>query len=261
MTDIFYYTAISLISMFAAFFSGLLGLGGGIVLIPAYLYLIPALGFATVPVSVITGITAIQTASGSFFAFKEHRLTGLIDTKTAFNTAKIAIPATILGVGLSKFLSGKQLLLIYLIILSLAFIGALLPKKDECEGICEYKSDSPLLSNFIIFITVLISASLGFGGAVYFILVFNHFYKMPMKTCVSTVTLLVLMTTAVALTGKLILGMAPLNYIPFIIAGAALGAKIGTAVNQKLSPRVLKMIFFLIISVIWVRILITVIEY
>lgn len=261
MSEIFYYLIITLISVSAAFFSGLLGLGGGIVLIPSYLYLFPVLGFDIFSVSLITGITAIQTTSGSFFAFLQHRQAGLIDTKAVYGLARIAVPAAILGTAISKFLSGKQLLLIYLLILTLAFVGTLFPKSEECRENCFYKSEKPLTTNFIVFITTMISASLGFGGAVYFILILNYFYKMPVKTVVGTVTYLVLITTSVTLIGKILLGMTPFNLMPFIISGAAVGAKIGTIVSNKLSPSVLKIIFFLVVFVIWVRILITVLQY
>ena len=253
-----YYLTVTLISAGAAFFSGLLGIGGGIILIPSYLYLFPIFGFDTFTVNTITGISAIQTASGGLFAYINHRQTGLIEKKAAGSIILAALLGVIFGVFFSKFLSGKQLLAIYLVILSFAAFSFIIPKPEECFENCEYKSPNPLLTNSIIFISTGVSAAMGFGGAVYFIYVLNQFYKMPIKKTISTVTYLVLITTTATLLGKIMLGMVPFKLILFIIIGSAIGAKIGTIVNTKLSPERLKIIFLAVVLIIWTRVFVTV---
>lgn len=255
----YYYLIIVLTSVGAAFFSGLLGIGGGIILIPSYLYLLPALGFGHLSVNTITGITAVQATAGSFFSFINHSKFGMVNKKVVHSVAIIAIPAAFAGTILSKFLSDLQLLIIYLFILTLAGLSVLIPSDEGCEVSCSYEPEHPVITNIIIFISTSISSSMGFGGAVNFIPILNHFYKIPMKSAIGTVTYLVFITTVATLLGKLFLGLVPFHLIPLIILGSSLGAFVGAKVSSRLSQSTLKIILFLVIFTIWIRILLTVI--
>src|SRR5207237_1151941 len=49
----------------ASFLSGLLGIGGGLVLTPLLLYLPPLVGGVAIPVQIVTGLTIVQAIAGS----------------------------------------------------------------------------------------------------------------------------------------------------------------------------------------------------
>ena len=253
----FYYLIVVLISIGAAFFSGLLGIGGGIILIPSYLYLLPALGFDHFSVNIITGIAATQATAGGYFAFKNHIKFEVVNKTVAYKVALYAIPGALAGTIISKFLSGKQLLFLYLVILTLAGLSILLPQSVAQEENPSYKLKNPILVKFIIFISTAISSAMGFGGAVNFIPILNHFYKLPIRSSITTVTYLVLITTLVTFIGKLFLGLVPFKLIPFIVLGSAFGAWVGTKVSRALPPSVLKIILFLVVLTIWIRIFFT----
>jgi uncharacterized membrane protein YfcA len=251
---------VTLISAGAAFFSGLLGIGGGVILIPAYLYLFPFLGYDVFSVNAITGITATQATAGGYFAFRNHSKFQPIDKKLAFNVALFAVPAAFIGTLISKFLTDKQLLIVYLLILAIAAVGVIIPEHISKNPEADYTTKHPVFANITTFVTTAISSAMGFGGAINFIPILNHFYNMPIRLAISTVTFLILLTTSVTLLGKLFLGLVPFKLMPFIILGSALGAKIGTNINQKLSTTNLKLILLLVIIVIWIRIFITVLQ-
>jgi len=253
----FYYSIIVLISVGASFFSGLLGIGGGIILIPSYYYLFPFLGFDNFTVNVITGIVATQTMAGGFFAFRNHKKFEVVNKKVANKVILYAIPGALAGTIVSKFLSGKQLLFLYLFILSFAGLSVLLPEAVVCEENPTYELKNPAFVNFIIFVSIAVSSAMGFGGAVNFIPILNYFYKLPIKSTISTVTYLIVITTLITFIGKLFLGLVPYKLIPFIVAGSAIGAWFGAKVSRKLPPIALKTILLFVILVIWIRIFIT----
>jgi len=253
----FYYLIIVLISIGAAFFSGLLGIGGGIILIPSYLYLFPILGFDHFSVNTITGIVATQAMAGGFFAFKNHSKFEAVNKTVANKIILFAILGAVAGVVISKFLTGKQLLFLYLVILTFAGLGVLIPESVIREENPSFKLKNPILVNFIILVSTAISSAMGFGGAVNFMPILNHFYKLPIKSTISTVTYLIVITTSVTFLGKLFLGLVPFKLIPLILLGSALGAWVGTRVSRALSPVALKTILFLVVLAIWIRIFFT----
>src|SRR5919109_4125513 len=66
--------AITLVAgLVASFLSGLLGIGGGLVLTPLLLYLPPLVGGAPIPVKIVTGLTIVQAISGSILGALRHR--------------------------------------------------------------------------------------------------------------------------------------------------------------------------------------------
>src|SRR5205809_7934306 len=63
----------ALAGLVASFLSGLLGIGGGLVLTPLLLYLPVLLRGSVIPVKIITGLTIVQASSGGLLGPLRHR--------------------------------------------------------------------------------------------------------------------------------------------------------------------------------------------
>lgn len=255
-----YYIVVILVSLGAAFFSGLLGIGGGIIIFPAFLYLMPFLGYQSFSVNEITGIAAAQSFAGVFFAFMSHRKFGTVN----FKLMKAVLPAGIIGAFsgaiIAKFISEKTLLFMYLILLVFIVVLMLIPKQEGNNTECGCSFKRPYATNFFIFIGTFASGSLGFAGAATFIPILNHFCEAPLKVAISTTTVIVLISTALIFAGKASVGLIPYGLIPWLIIGSLFGATIGSKLNKKLSSRILRIIFLLVVLVIGARILLTIVE-
>ena len=72
-----FYLFLFSVGSFVGFLSGLLGIGGGIVMFPLLLYVPPLLGFESIDVKSITGLTMMQgffASLSAMFYYNENRL-------------------------------------------------------------------------------------------------------------------------------------------------------------------------------------------
>lgn len=256
-----YFIVVVFVSLGAAFFSGLLGIGGGIIIFPAFMYLMPVLGYSAFSVNEITGIAAAQSLAGVFFSFMNHRKFGTVNYKLMKTVLPVGVVGALSGAIIAKFISELALLYMYLVLLVFIVVLLLIPK-EECpnkDGGCSF--DRPYATNSFIFAGTFASGSLGFAGAATFIPILNHFCKAPIKVAISTTTLIVLISTAIIFAGKAAVGLVPYDLIPSIIIGSIFGATIGSKLNKRLPAVVLRIIFLLVVLTIGARIFLTILEY
>jgi uncharacterized membrane protein YfcA len=242
----------------AGFLSGLLAVGGGILIIPIFLYLIPLFGFNALPLNEITGISSVQVIMGSLFAFLAHKKLGLINKNLFYTVGIWAGIGALLGSLLSKFISENALLLIYFITLIASFTALLIQKNNE--GNTTLTKRKPVLIALLSGITGILAGALGAGGAVLFIPILNYFYGLSLKTSISNGTYIVLITAIMTFLGKTATSQIPFNLVIFVVISAFFGARLGAKVNHKLSSSVLKNILLTIVVLTAVRVLVSIIS-
>src|SRR5438046_606351 len=81
----------------ASFLSGLLGIGGGLVLTPLLLYLPPLVGGAAIPVKIVTGLTIVQAISGSTLGALRHRAYGNVSSRLVWLMGPPSAVASLVG--------------------------------------------------------------------------------------------------------------------------------------------------------------------
>ncbi len=122
--DILLYLLTGVVSGFLA---GLLGIGGGLVIVPALLYILPLAGYDPQ--------TLMQTAVGSSLAvivftavssMHAHHRAGAVDWPTVWRVAPGIVLGALIGAGLADWLSGDALRVIYLVFLLLVSAQMLL---------------------------------------------------------------------------------------------------------------------------------------
>src|SRR5690348_15658661 len=118
----------------ASFLSGLLGIGGGLVLTPLLLYLPPMLGAPALPVKIVTGLTIVQAISGSLLGTIRHRGYGNVSQRLVWLMGPPSAGASLVGALVSRDTSDRVLLLVFAV---MAFAGAvmlLLPVTPQTGG-------------------------------------------------------------------------------------------------------------------------------
>src|SRR2546425_9554633 len=122
----------------ASFLSGLLGIGGGLVLTPLLLYLPPLVGGAAIPVKIVTGLTIVQAISGSVLGALRHRAYGNVSPRLVWLMGPPSAVASLVGAFISGDVPDNVIVLVCAI---LAFAGGIMlllpvtPRDESAEDI------------------------------------------------------------------------------------------------------------------------------
>src|SRR2546425_607559 len=113
----------ALSGLVASFLSGLLGIGGGLVLTPLLLYLPPLLGAPALSVKIVTGLTIVQAISGSALGAIRHRRYGNVSPRLVWLMGPPSAASSLVGAFVSRDTPDRVLLLIFAV---MAFAGAIM---------------------------------------------------------------------------------------------------------------------------------------
>ncbi len=236
------YFVIGGVSLISGFFSGLLGIGGGIILGPLLLYVPPLLGFEPLTMRVVAGLTIVQGLLGCLGGGLVHRKFHFVSDKLiVYMGISIFIAAGIGGV-VSGFISNEILLFIFA---CLAFVAAILmtkPIKDDPE-----RPDETM--NFSVFRAVIAASGVGLlggmvgqGGSFILVPLMIFYVKIPTRIAIGSNLLIVMLSSVAAFISKAATGQIqwlmsiPIFFtaIPFSVLGGYVSARVSVAWLRKL---------------------------
>jgi|SRR5690625_136206 len=279
MYDLFIKVGISLIfiicltiGLITAFAGSLLGLGGGVILIPTLLFLhqySASFAWATPQTIVsISLIVMIFTALSSTISYaKKNR----VDFRTGILFLLGSIPGGILGSWLNQFVDVDRFSLYFGILI--IFLSMLMFIKREpvehqvtpqnarglrtfvVNGETYYYTVSVWLSSFISLIVGMLSGMFGIGGGAMFVPTMILLFRIPPHIATATSMFLILITSLISSVTHIILGHMTWTYVLFFIPGAWVGGIIGAKVNQLLKSRILEWLLRFVLIVIGLRLM------
>ena len=254
------YLAVLIVSIIAGFGTGLLGIGGGIVIFPSFMFILPALGLEAFSINTITGIASMQILMSSFFAFLSHRKLNVIDKKDLYLIGASAAFGSFSGAVSSAYFSQKVLLSMYLLILIIAFYSMFTKTVVNDENENNSNEKKHFLVRFLLFGTGILAGALGLGGSVLYVPILRKYYKISTKLCISSTTFIVFCGAAMGFAGKMITGQVPYHLLIFTVFGSFIGAKAGSLLCRRLSSAILKKLLMGIIIISAIRVMITILQ-
>jgi hypothetical protein len=240
----------------ASFLSGLLGIGGGLVLTPLLLYLPPLAGGAAIPVKIVTGLTIVQAISGSLLGTIRHRSYGNVSPRLVWLMGPPSAIASLVGALVSRDTPDSVILLIFAV---LAFTGAvmlLLPVTPRAESADDVHAD-PKVAIPIAVVLGFFGGMVGIGGIAFIIAALVYILRVPPRIAIGSSLGIGLFAAIAALIGKAATAQIDPPLAAIVFVSAMVASPVGAALSIRTQPRALLAILSVIVILSAIRIAVT----
>lgn len=230
------------------FISGLVGIGGAIIIYPAILLIPPLFGFSSMSPYLASGLTSAQvffsTLSGAYSAKKKPEFSSHL----VLNMGSGMFLGSIIGASMANALNATFVNTVYIIIAILALLllfFKVTPKPQKSNF-------NPILLIWIGLVIGTLSGIVGAGGAFIITPILLAVFKLPMHTVVANSIVIAFISSIGAFAMKAFQGHIPLDLAIAIILGSIIFAPIGLRIGRRISSSIQKGIisFLIIIAII-----------
>lgn len=241
--------------------SGLLGIGGGIIMVPLLLYVPPLFGFTALGMKLVAGITTVQSFAGTLSGAVGHHRFKRIHWPLV---AALGGPMTLAGFMGSRFsvaVSEQVMLLIFAVMALVAALLILIPKKDAVveETLDDVDFHWPLA---IATGTIIGSAAgiIGQGGGFLYVPAILYLLRVPTRICIGSALAIGILSSGAVLLGRLGTSQIPWQDALILVVGVIVGAQLGSLLSQRTPRVVLRRILAVVILATALKIGASVIE-
>ena len=249
--------------VFAGILAGLLGVGGGIVIVPVLFFLYQALGISADTAMIVATATSLATiVPTSVSSIMAHNRKGNVDFELLKHWAIFILLGVLAGSYLVTKTDGKWLAMMFGIIATLSALNMLIGKKNAIAQSLPGKGGQSIMATCIGFF----SSMVGIGGGTLTVPTLT-FCNYPAHRAVGTAAAVGLIISLPAALTRLIVGERPadapfatfglVNLLGFacIVPLTVLFAPVGASIANKLNPAMLKKVFALVLIITGVRML------
>lgn len=241
------------------FLSGLLGIGGGIVMFPLLVYLPPLLGLDPIDVKSATGLTMAQGFFASFSAMLFYNRHNLVSRPLVLCMGLALFASSLTGSLLSARVPDRALLASFAVLAAVAAALMFMPRSHaRDESTSEAVSFNRPLAIAMSIPLGLMLGMLGQGGAFIIIPLMLYVLKVPLRVAMGSMLAIGLFSASAGMAGKLVTGQVPFTLTAFMLLGAIPAAQIGGRVSKKTDARVLRWILAAVILAAAVKVCIDV---
>jgi uncharacterized membrane protein YfcA len=242
-----FYALLAGLGLIIGAYGTLVGLGGGVLLLPALLFLFP-----DASPDVLTGISLsvvfLNAFSGTIAYVRQRR----IDYRSGLIFAAATIPATIVGVWLVRYLNLSTFSLIFGVLL--LGVSALIllrphmeaPPLDAGKGAVCTITDSRgerfvyrvnrLLGSGLSVVAGFLAGLLGIGGGIIHVPMMTYLLCMPVHIATATSHFILVFTTLTGVISHLVMNTHITNWlvVVFLALGIVPGAQVGAVLSRRL---------------------------
>lgn len=229
--------------------SGLLGIGGGLVIVPLLLYAPLWLGFDPIDIRTATAVAVVQVTAATLSGTLAHRRRGAVYMALAVTMSVCSAAGALFGGVVSAYVPADLLLLATATLATIAALLMFLPARVESLDTGEWP---PFNVPIVCASGLLIGLVIGMNGAGAFLMMPTLIYLvgLPTRVALGTVLAVGFPTSLAASVGKIATGQVPLTIAAIVVVGAIVGAQVGSWLSARTPPRVLRWLYGTLVSVI-----------
>lgn len=245
------YVLLLIIGICSGIVGALVGLGGGVVLVPATLFIGVTLGMIPdLTPQLVVGLSAVMMIFTGLSSTLSYMNAKIVDYRSGFIFFIGSIPGTIVGANVNKGLDLPSFNIyfgIFLIVLSIILLvrDKLKPIEWFVKRGTQRQFIDPQGKNYVYgypvwfallfcFLVGTISGLFGIGGGALLVPAMIILFLFPPHVAVATSMFLVFLSSLVNSASHIYLGNVPWIYAIPVIPGAYIGAKWGAALTKKL---------------------------
>lgn len=243
-----------LIGLIASTFGSIVGLGGGVIIVPTLL-MAESAGILSYPlepqnaVGISLMVIVFNAISSTLYNYKQK----IVDLKSGLFFFIASGPATMLGAFLSEYMKIKQFYILFgLVMLITTYLLSkqkkMKPVKISWDVTKEYTDKegnihtygyNRLASFLITGIAGLIGGLFGIGGGAILVPMMVLLFYFPIHVATATSSFIILLSSSLGSISHLVLGNVILYYVVFLGIGAYIGGRLGAYIATRLSSRAL----------------------
>jgi uncharacterized protein len=238
------FAALAAIGFFSGFMAGFAGIGGGVVVLPALVYL------AGAPIKIATGISVVEAFFATLSGIVAHFRYRNVNLRLGLTVGLAATAGALGGTFFSAVLPDRTLLWLYAALLVLAILMLVSARRQDATqfaGVAPWKA---IVSGLGV---GAITGILGVGGGWLLLPIMIVLLRVPTKVAVGTTLMVIVMSTFTGSAGKIATGQFDLQMGAPVVIFGVIGAQLGGKANRAAPPWVIRLSLVVLLSVIAVR--------
>ena len=248
MTTLLLFVLFAL-GLIGGFFSGLLGIGGGIIMVPLLLYVPSLIGFQAISMKTAAAITIVQSMAGSFSGLVVHKINNFVHSKLITCMGSGVVLGSLLGSYFSKQIQGEVMLGIFAGMSLIATVLMFIPSKKDDDLSVENVEFNKYLAFFVALVVGVLGGIVGQGGAFILIPLMLYVLKIPTRIALGSSVAITFLSALAGFIGKWGTGQIPFAMAIVLVAGALMGAQLGGRLSNRLKTASLRIILSVLIAI------------
>lgn len=258
--DLTFIIVVFAIGFIGSFLSGMLGVGGSIIIYPMLLYIPPLFGLVAFTAHEVSGISAVQVLFASIAGVWAYRKGGYLNKQLILYMGGAILIGSLVGSYGSSFLSEQTVNIVYGILAAIAALMMFVQKKRIDDKPLSEVTFNKLLAVILALIVGIASGIVGAAGGFLLVPIMLTVLHIPTRMTIATSLAVTFISSIGGSIGKLVTGQV--DYWPalIMIVASLLAAPLGAKTGKKMNTRILQVILALMIAgtavKIWLDILI-----
>lgn len=242
----------ALAAALSSFLSGLLGIGGGIVLTPVLLYGPALVGAPALPVKIITGLTIVQAISGSVLGALRHRRYGHVSSRLVRVMGPSMAGASLLGAVVSRDAPDRLLVGVFAAFSLVGAVALLLPAEPQTAAVHELEINVPVAITLSVVIGFF-GGMVGIGAIAFVVAGLAYLLRVPPRVAIGTSLGIGAFSAVATLVGKAATAQIDPRLAAIVFLVALVASPVGAAAGQRVRPGALMVMLAALVALAGVR--------